>query len=496
MIEDRTSGQKLSEQLAEKAKQYRIDVTDKQFGAKGNGTTDDTVAIQNAINYAQSLVTDRFLNGVEVFFPKGTYLISSTLTVTSSNICLSGESLSSSVLYADSSNFDLVHFNGTALSLYAVGMKNLRIYTPTNSTAGTHIRVTKTINSMFSKLYLVGWYNGILVDGAGKTYFDNITLSQENRTTGTSNYGFDFLDTNGINSDVHLSNIQNVSDINKSSNYTMSVRSADGIYFSNMHIHGGFLVQPNNVGNGQTCSSLLFSNCYFDTSKDANFAFTGSAASYRNFFFDNCYFRSGVKGLVFNTTISVSRVQFSNCHFSQQTNNGVECINSNVSEVIFNSCHFSDNNSANNASYGDMLLYGVNIIVNACSFKGGGTLGYGVYFRSSLQKSTISACNFTESTTANKFVNSGSANKIGILNGVVAKNRGSAVVATGTTSITVTHGVGVAVDATNISATPRSSLSGGGSFWITNVTATTFDIVVQTTPSANITFTWSVDVTG
>jgi hypothetical protein len=485
----------VTSKLSQKAKQYRVDVTDSQFGAKGDGVTNDTTAIQAAIDYAQTLVTNRFLNGAEVFFPKGTYLISNTLTITSSNICLSGESISSSVLYAPSSNFDLVHFNGTSLSLYAVGIKNLRIYTPTDATGGFHVRLTKCINSMFTNLYLVGWYNGIAVDGGGKIYIDNVILSQENRTAGTSNYAIDFLDTNGINADVHLSNIQVVPDLTKSATHTVSVRSSDGIYFSNLHMHGGFLLQPNNVGNGQTLASIFFSNCYFDRSNDANFAFVGSANSYRNFMFDNCYFRDAVNGVVFNASTLVSRIQFSNCSFSQQDNSGVDCKNSNVSELIFNSCIYSDNNTVNNNAYGDMLLQGVNVIVNACTFKGGGALGYGVYFKAGLSKSAIAACTLTESTTTKKFVNSGTVNKTGVLSGVTLKNRGSAALSSGSTSVTVTHGLSVTPSLEQILIMARSLKSGSGDLYPTNITATTFDIVSQSAPSVSVSITWWVDTT-
>jgi hypothetical protein len=56
----------------------------KDFGATGNGTTDDTVAIQNAINAAQAK------NGGIVLIPWGTYNISSTLLITGSNVILQG----------------------------------------------------------------------------------------------------------------------------------------------------------------------------------------------------------------------------------------------------------------------------------------------------------------------------------------------------------------------------------------------------------------------
>jgi Pectate lyase superfamily protein len=47
-------------------------VSVKDYGAQGNGTTDDGQAIQNAINYAQS-------KGLAVWFPPGTYLDASTV---------------------------------------------------------------------------------------------------------------------------------------------------------------------------------------------------------------------------------------------------------------------------------------------------------------------------------------------------------------------------------------------------------------------------------
>jgi hypothetical protein len=60
---------------------YNIAVNAKAYGVVGNGTTDDTVAMQNALNAAA--------NG-SLFIPKGTYLLSNALIIPS-NIKITGE---------------------------------------------------------------------------------------------------------------------------------------------------------------------------------------------------------------------------------------------------------------------------------------------------------------------------------------------------------------------------------------------------------------------
>ena len=68
-------------------------VSVKDFGAKGDGATDDTVAIQAAINYLNPYVYSSPMNynqgGGEVYFPKGNYLVSSTITLPN-NVILTG----------------------------------------------------------------------------------------------------------------------------------------------------------------------------------------------------------------------------------------------------------------------------------------------------------------------------------------------------------------------------------------------------------------------
>jgi hypothetical protein len=58
----------------------------KDFGAKGDGTTDDTVAIQAAIDAVE------LAGGGTVYFPNGVYIVSNTITVDEPGVKLQGDS--------------------------------------------------------------------------------------------------------------------------------------------------------------------------------------------------------------------------------------------------------------------------------------------------------------------------------------------------------------------------------------------------------------------
>ncbi|GGD88918.1 glycosyl hydrolase family 28-related protein [Paenibacillus nasutitermitis] len=83
-----------------------INVKAAPYSAVGDGVADDTTAIQNAINAAQSA------GGGVVFFPKGTYKISSTLRVTAHNVQLEGTG-KGSVVFLNKSTDAVIHIGDT-----------------------------------------------------------------------------------------------------------------------------------------------------------------------------------------------------------------------------------------------------------------------------------------------------------------------------------------------------------------------------------------------
>jgi hypothetical protein len=95
-------------------------VSVKDFGAVGDGATDDTAAINLALNL-----------GGNIYFPPATYIINGNLTV-GNNTTLIGSGKTSTILHLGPSNY--IHFSGD----YS-GMENLQVYKTT--TAGNYVQV-------------------------------------------------------------------------------------------------------------------------------------------------------------------------------------------------------------------------------------------------------------------------------------------------------------------------------------------------------------------
>ena len=113
------------------ATSYWFNVMD--YGATGNNTTDDTTAIQSAINAVGS-------SGGTVVFPAGTYKISSPL-VADSNLILAGVSDGASVIRQTSTTADAL----TGTDLTRLTIQDLTVQGPSSGT-GNGINLTRTTN--------------------------------------------------------------------------------------------------------------------------------------------------------------------------------------------------------------------------------------------------------------------------------------------------------------------------------------------------------------
>lgn len=111
----------------------------KDYGAIGNGTTDDTAAITAAIT-----AVDSGRGGV-VYFPAGVYRVTNTITVNKNNVTLRGDGLSSQIdlRISGTTRKDGIAFRKTsAAEVAAPGIEDLFIYAHTNVQAAIAIQNT------------------------------------------------------------------------------------------------------------------------------------------------------------------------------------------------------------------------------------------------------------------------------------------------------------------------------------------------------------------
>jgi hypothetical protein len=131
-------------------------VSVKTYGAKGDGVTDDTIAIQNAIDSLEDASPSGYGGGGVVYFPTGTYLISKTITIENHNVTITGGNKGSSILKANSP------FTGTELLKWTHGNKWLYV---------SNCQI-KNIELDMNQLNI----NGLLL----KSWYDNCNLSEIN----------------------------------------------------------------------------------------------------------------------------------------------------------------------------------------------------------------------------------------------------------------------------------------------------------------------------
>lgn len=101
-------------------------VSVKDFGATGDGSTDDTSSIQTAINTVGP-------NGA-LYFPPGTYKVTSVITISENRVNLLGAGpWSTQILFAPTADGSCFKFSAGAAILYQCSLKNMSFYS-TDST--------------------------------------------------------------------------------------------------------------------------------------------------------------------------------------------------------------------------------------------------------------------------------------------------------------------------------------------------------------------------
>jgi hypothetical protein len=290
----------------------RESVSVKDFGATGNGVTDDTAAIQLAITYIYSFANAGSTGAAPaLYFPRGTYLMSSTITMgnTGFQYTLSpyfyGDG-SGTVIKVAATNVNPFYWRGPVLGQPGAGnqcpgptIENMSFVGPGSGVAGVNsialnfntVQGTRLINTSCS-----GWY-------VGENYVDHDVITRINASCDFNVIG---INSSSLNNLIRLDRMLNLGG-------TITHNTLYGIFYM-----GGQTPSFNDVFFNSNGTSLLLSRqlasenvyptvgpviqgCYFEADTSYTMQFGGGAGIVR----DMCILGGAVAG---NSAVPLIRV--------------------------------------------------------------------------------------------------------------------------------------------------------------------------------------------
>lgn len=248
---------------------YTLNVKD--FGALGDGVTDDTAAIQAAITTAGNLAS-----GATVFFPDGKYLVSSTLNISKNNVMLEGFSRMSTQVIRKTAFGPMFNFTtGTSTMLYGCGLSNLNTSdNSANSASGVIVNVDNAQLFRISDVSIFGGTSGIVLKACISTEISHVIVSMQNPAgSPTGRYGIQITTTAIVGAPQLW---------------------GSNIFLDTVNIYGGDNVSGtySNMDDGiriEACDGVWMSNCYMGAAKISDFhlAHTNASAICVNIFVVN-----------------------------------------------------------------------------------------------------------------------------------------------------------------------------------------------------------------
>jgi hypothetical protein len=395
--------------------QWQGELNAKQGGASGDGVTDDRLPLQAVFDISDN-----------IYIPDGIYRSSGKISKEGHMWSIRGAGSGVTTLLFDVTTTDNLYFTNPAESMTRIHLKGISVTTTAgNKTAGASINFDgNIINADIDDIYIRHFWDAFYLNGVTTSYFDRIAYDQYGRTDGTrGRYGFNCQVTYNRMVDWHLKRVQGsgfrtggLSCIDAH----FFIVGADGIYLDDSHFFyadRAIMLTPSGAGHGVTLSSILVSNCYFDTTKTNHIYFTGTApTAYKSIQFSNCLFRNSEEGnsVQFSQTGTVSNVKFTGCIFRGNYGSAIkDTVSGNTSHgLTVTGCTFDDNNKGNATISGDIVMRGTGAVISGNSFTGGGANGHAIRLLSSADNAVVTGNNAFYSLATSKIVDGGVGNSL------------------------------------------------------------------------------------
>lgn len=503
------------------------EVYPQMWGAVGDGSEDDTAAIQSAI--------DSMTYQTRVYLPRGEYTVSATLTISKDNTVFEGAGATISVLqrtgdYGSTLKLDINNSQIDDWKLLNFGIEN---NSAAASTAGAEIEINAGLRGLIRGVKIKGKsFIGILSNGSLHLTIDDVHIIMSG-TYAASRYGIKFMKRPdgyggdpGNNGAVSIINsiVQtwwSIASGDASFRAAIYIESMDGLYVTNTRFGGATIanVIMNAVVATHTISHVAFTNCFFDLVPNRDILTTGDGAlSFQGLRLDNNHFggsSGSVSGIVLQGNLW--DVVISNNRLTSWASNCIE-ISEAVKEVVISGNVFDDYNledaadneaiSVEPAWTGDDLIIANNIFSTSVSSGSGIKLqaGSNIIVSGNRIKNNargiwvlvgvadyIITDNILSDNTTSMLDSGGAVTKTISRNiGYVTENSGSSLITSAATTVVVTHGLAVTPAAENITIIGKENPTNSvGTVWVDTITSTQFTVNVENDPGAsNWDFGW------
>jgi hypothetical protein len=299
----------------------------KNYGATGNGVTDDSDAIQSALNAASNA------GNAAVYFPAGTYVCSG-LSV-NRQLCY-GDGKLNSILSNPTLSSDTMQIAGNGATIRDIGFTSTVI-----RTGGNFINILSTANyTDVQDFEMNNFFVGVSINGQTGQKLTNGRFLQSDAST----VAVGVVVNGGI--DLQLKDLWIVgTSPSEQLSAGVTINSVGDItldHVSTVYAGDGISIQP---GAGAICQAIFITNSFFDSGTGAGISVQAAGQVQLLKISDTWVATNSQHGIVLNTsgTGSILQVDMINSLSSNNTLNGLIVNTSSVSFVTVTGCGFGSN---------------------------------------------------------------------------------------------------------------------------------------------------------
>ncbi|SOD30557.1 Pectate lyase superfamily protein [Variovorax sp. YR752] len=227
-------------------------VSVKDFGAKGDGSTDDTAAIQAAIN--------SFSSGGTLYFPAGTYMISSQLNSTVNGLVFEGAGYLASIIKITSPTATSLNITG-----WNSGVESMGFDSTVTRTNGFYIVLAGVFSYIDKCRFDRHWVAVSIPDVTPSAPAWVSHCLFHDATPGGTSFGSGGIWIDRASSDVYLDSLLFLNDGSGPATYGINVQRVGALTVSNTEIVKQGIALLINPQASQRVQAVFVTNTYFDT---------------------------------------------------------------------------------------------------------------------------------------------------------------------------------------------------------------------------------------